>query len=606
MAAYSTYQHDAVIRELGKVFGLPATEIDKLQSLKSYEGIDDISKLIMQYSKVLHGFPSHLSIHSSGILISEAPISTYSATFMPPKGYPTAQFSMLEAEDIGLYKFDILSQRGLGKIKDAVIIVKENLGIDIDIHDIPKFKKDPIIKENLSVGKCIGCFYVESPAMRMLLAKLQADDYLRLVAASSIIRPGVSKSGMMRAYILRYRNENEREKARKELPDLYKILEETYGVMVYQEDVIKVAHQFAGLSLAEADYLRRGMSWKFKQRNEFHKIKETFFNNCLARGYVLKNIEDIWVQIESFANYAFSKGHSASYAVESYQALYLKVHFPREYMVATINNGGGFYRTEFYVHEARMYDATIIAPCINHSFGHAIIKDKTIYLGFSMIMQLEFQTWQEIVSERVLNGEFLDVFDFVRRISISLEQIRLLVRVGAFSFTGIGKKELLWKVHQLIHPLKPPTKTKELFEVKPKDFVLPPLDHTWIDDAYDEKELLGFALCNPFKLVKGKQENTVMSKDFKQNLNKEVTVLGYLVTIKKTLTGKREPMAFGTFLDSEGLWVDTVHFPNSIKSSPFRGPGIYEIKGKLVEEFDFISIEVTNMKRLENIGREGK
>ena len=184
--------------------------------------------------------------------------------------------------------------------------------------------------------------------MRMLLAKLQASDYLRLVAASSIIRPGVSKSGMMREYILRFRHEARRKKAKEELPQLYELLEETYGVMVYQEDVIKIAHLFAGLTLAEADYLRRGMSWKFKQRNEFDKVKEKFFFNCLEKGYEKQTIEDIWMQIESFANYAFSKGHSASYAVESFQALYLKAYYPLEYMVATLNNGGGFYRQELY------------------------------------------------------------------------------------------------------------------------------------------------------------------------------------------------------------------------------------------------------------------
>ncbi|MEI6020470.1 MAG: DNA polymerase III subunit alpha, partial [Bacteroidota bacterium] len=187
LATYSTFQHDAVIRELGKVFGLPAGEIDRLQKINNPKDADSIGQLVLKYSAMIAGFPSHLSIHSSGILISEEPISAFSATFMPPKGYPTTQFSMLEAEDIGLFKFDILSQRGLGKIKDAVELIQKNKNISIDIHDIPKFKHDEEIKKLLRVGKCIGCFYVESPAMRMLLSKLEADDYLRLVAASSII-----------------------------------------------------------------------------------------------------------------------------------------------------------------------------------------------------------------------------------------------------------------------------------------------------------------------------------------------------------------------------------------------------------------------------------
>ena len=344
-------------------------------------------------------------------------------------------------------------------------------------------------------SKAMGCFYVESPAMRMLLAKLRADDYLRLVAASSIIRPGVSKSGMMREYILRYRDEARRKKAEDELPQLYELLKETYGVMVYQEDVIKVAHYFAGLSLAEADHLRRGMSWKFKQRNEFWRVQNNFFNNCIAKGYPKKLIEDIWNQIESFANYAFSKGHSASYAVESFQALYLKAYFPLEYMVATLNNGGGFYRIELYIHEARMHGAEIIAPCVNNSNELSTIQKHKIYLGLNLVSELEKQAISKLLHERESNGPYLHLFDFINRVPVSLEQIRLLIRVGAFNFTGKNKKELLWDAHSLVNPLKKHSSDSNLFEVEPKKYTLPELFTSWVDDAFDEMELLGFTLC---------------------------------------------------------------------------------------------------------------
>ncbi|HTB07605.1 MAG TPA: DNA polymerase III subunit alpha, partial [Bacteroidia bacterium] len=424
LGTYATFQRDAIIRELGKVFGLPPSEIDRLQDMQKglddinremirtrkplheAKGIDQLYQLVLNYSNLLKGLPSHLSIHASGIIISEEPISCYTATNLPPKGYPTTQFSMLEAEDIGLYKFDILSQRGLGKIKDALSIIKENTGDDIDIHNVAEFKEDEKIKALLSKGKCIGCFYVESPAMRMLLAKLQADDYLRLVAASSIIRPGVAQSGMMREYILRYRDKDRREEARKALPEFYELLEETYGVMVYQEDVIKVAHFFAGLSLAEADSLRRGMSWKYKERDEFFKVQEKFISNCLEKGHDRELIYNIWHQIETFANFAFSKGHSASYAVESYQALYLKAYYPLEYMVATLNNGGGFYRMELYIHEARMHGAEIVPPCVNTSTVLCVIKEKTIYLGFGIIRALEVETIEMLLMERKRNGAY--------------------------------------------------------------------------------------------------------------------------------------------------------------------------------------------------------
>jgi DNA polymerase III subunit alpha len=604
LGAYNTFQHDAVIRELGKVFGLPAGEIDKLQSADKYPVTDELGKLVLRYSKVLEGYPSHLSIHSSGILISQESIYSYSATHLPPKGYPTTQFSMIEAEDIGLYKFDILSQRGLGKIKDSLDIIKYNTGTTIDIHEIERFKQDERVKVLLREAKAIGCFYVESPAMRMLLAKLRADDFLRLVAASSIIRPGVAKSGMMREYIVRFRDKDAREKARAKLPVLYDIMEETYGVMVYQEDVIKVAHLFADLTLAEADCLRRGMSWKFKQRNEFFTVKEKFFTNCGKRGHDPKVVAETWTQIESFANFAFSKGHSASYAVESYQALFLKAYYPLEYMVATLNNGGGFYRKEVYVHEARMHGATIERPCINTADALCVIREKTIYLGLAMIAELEQQVIADILKERKCNGPFSDLNDFVRRVPISIEQMRLLIRAGAFQFTGKNKKKLLWEIYMLINPLKKKDPAKELFEIIPKKWSLPELSESWLDDAFDEHELFGFTLRSPFDLLRDPLISELRSKDLHDHIGKMITLPGYLVTVKNTGTSRGERMCFGTFLDLDGHWIDTVHFPPSLKQFPFTGPGCYMLTGKVTEEYDFTTLEVINMKRLPVIDRE--
>ncbi|MCW3071759.1 MAG: polymerase subunit alpha [Bacteroidetes bacterium] len=604
MGAYNTFQHDAVVRELGKVFGLPAGEIDKLQSAGKSPANNELGRLVLRYSEVLKGFPSHLSVHSSGIIISEEPIHCYSATHLPPKGYPTTQFSMLEAEDIGLYKFDILSQRGLGKIKDSLEIIQKNKGLAIDIHDVEKFKADEEVKKLLREATAIGCFYVESPAMRMLLAKLRADDYLRLVAASSIIRPGVAKSGMMREYIVRFRDEGVREKARAKLPELYELMEETYGVMVYQEDVIKVAHVFAGLSLAEADFLRRGMSWKFKERNEFWKVKQQFFDNCKAKNHNEKVVHETWTQIESFANFAFSKGHSASYAVESYQALYLKAYYPLEYMVATLNNGGGFYRKEIYIHEARMHGATIEKPCINNSDGLCAIKDKTIYLGLNMIAELEQQLIPEIIQERKQNGPFSGLHDFVKRVPVSIEQMRLLIRAGTFQFTGRNKKELLWEIHSLINPLKKKEAAKELFDVAPKTWQLPELSDSWLDDTFDEQELFGFTLCSPFDLLREPVTSNVKAKELRQRVGETLSIPGYLVTVKTTNTTKGERMCFGTFLDTDGHWIDTVHFPPSLKTHPFSGPGCYMLTGKVTEEYDFCTLEVNGMKRLAVIDRE--
>lgn len=597
LTVYNTFKFKAAVRELGKVFGLPKAEIDTLtRGRYNFSQLDKLSQLVIKYSEYIQGFPNYLGIHASGIIISEKPIHYYTATFLPPKGYATTHFDMVVAEDIGLYKFDILSQRGLGKIKDTVDIVAYNHPEkpSIDIHDIKRFKQDGRIKDLLRNAKAIGCFYVESPAMRMLLKKLQVDNYLGLVAASSIIRPGVSKSGMMREYILRHRHP---ERIKKAHPVLLDIMPETYGVMVYQEDVIKVAHIFGGLDLGQADKLRRGMSGKFRSRNEFLAVKQQFFDNCKKSGKPEALTAEIWRQTESFAGYAFAKGHSASYAVESYQSLFLKAYYPLEYMVATINNFGGFYRTELYVHEARMHEGIIEAPCINHSFNMAIIKERTIYLGFMFLHALESKTIAKIVDDRKKNGLFESLDDFIERVPISIEQISILIKINAFRFTGINKRELLWESHLKISKTVIEEHVITLFKTERINYKTPRLSSTDLENAFDEMELLGFPLCNPFHLLQTPTSNTMRVEHLTRFENKTITIEGYLVATKNTRTSNGKIMYFGTFLDYDGNFIDTVHFPPVAAKYPFRGKGVYSITGKIMVEFDCVTIEVSAMER---------
>jgi DNA polymerase-3 subunit alpha len=598
ITVYNTFKFRASVRELGKVFGLPKSEMDLLTRGKyNVNQLDNLSQLVIKYSKYIEGFPNYLGIHAGGILISEKPIHYYGATFMPPKGFATTQFDMVVAEDIGLYKFDILSQRGLGKIKDTVDIITENNDGEtpFDIHDIKRFKSDERIKHLLKTANAIGCFYVESPAMRMLLKKLQVDNYLGLVAASSIIRPGVSQSGMMSEYILRYRYPEKRKEAH---PVLQNIMPETYGIMVYQEDVIKVAHLFGGLDLGESDMLRRGMSGKFRSREEFLKVKQQFFNNCMARGESYELVEDIWRQVESFAGYAFAKGHSASYAVESYQSLFLKAYYPLEYMTATINNFGGFYSTELYVHEARMHNGIIEAPCVNSSFNQAIIKGNTIYLGFMFLQSFEAKTTARILKEREAHGLFTSLDDFIERVPIYIEQISILIKINAFRFTGINKRELLWEAHLKISKTVLQDEVITLFKTQRVNYRTPELPSTDLENAFDAIELLGFPLCNPFHLLKQESTSNLRARHLERLAGKLVRIEGYLITIKNTKTGKGKVMHFGTFLDRDGDFLDTVHFPPIASRYPFRGKGIYEIIGKVMVEFDCVTIEVSTLERL--------
>lgn len=598
LCTYNTFQYRATVRELGKVFGLPKTEIDKLSNRSiSPQQADSMSALVLRYASYLQDMPSHLSVHSGGIVISERPTTWFSATFMPPKGFPTTQFSMLEAEDVGLYKFDILSQRGLGKIREALDIIAYNqpdAPLE-DIHNMQRFKEDPKIRTLLLEAKALGCFYVESPAMRMLMVKLKVATYLELVAASSIIRPGVSQSGMMNEYILRHRDPARRAKSN---PLLLEIMPETYGVMVYQEDVIKVAHYFAGLSLAEADVLRRGMSGKFRSREEFTKVQATFYGNCEKRGYASELIDAVWNQIASFAGYAFSKGHSASYAVESYQSLYLKAHFPLEYMTATVNNFGGYYRTEIYVHEARKYGAMIEPPCIQEGFHPCVLYGKRMVLGFVLVEGLETEVVRHVLEERTKCGKFHDFEDFLNRVRVPLDQLAILIRIGAFRAFGVSRKQLLWRAHYRLYKAPPKSNQEGLFVAPVQEFVLPDLEEHKMEEVFDQLDLLGFPLCNPFDLLSEPIPTHIPAAQMLYSRALHIETYGYLVAVKKSRTSRGDYMYFGTFLDVHGDTLDTVHFPESGRKYPFQGKGIYRLKGVVTETFDYYCLEVGEMQKL--------
>jgi len=596
LGTMSTFRGKSIVRELGKVHGLPKEEIDSLIDNPSSEANrSEITDIIFSTGLKIADFPNMRSIHAGGILISEEPITCYTALDMPPKGFPVTQWDMYTAEEIGFEKLDILSQRGIGHIRESVEIIMRNQSVDVDVHAIQKFKNDPKIREFIKTGETKGCFYVESPSMRGLLQKLQCDDYPTLVAASSIIRPGVARSGMMREYIYRFHNPDKFEYIH---PVMKEQLEETFGVMVYQEDVLKVCHHFAGLDLSDADTLRRAMSGKYRSKKEMQRIVDKFFSNCLEKGYSEEITKEVWRQIESFAGYSFSKAHSASYAVESFQSLYLKAHYPLEFMVAVINNFGGFYRTWVYVHEARRYGANIQPPCVNKSTYKTTIYGKDIYLGFIHILSIEEKLAISIEEIRNTGGPFSDLNDFVERVCPGLEQVILLIRTGAFRFTGKKKAVLLWEAHMMMNRNKQES-IRPLFTQPIRKFTLPDLVHGTLDDTYDEIELIGFPVTvSWFDMLETSFRGEIMARDMINHVGKKVRMIGHLVTIKYVKTIKKDWMNFGCFIDSEGDFFDTTHFSQSLKNYPFKGGGTYLILGKIVEEFGYASLEVEKLAKL--------
>ena len=585
----------SLYREVGKVFGLPKDEIDFFTRFpEKAKDKDSIHTEIYLTAQRLSGFPNYNSVHAGGILITEKSIFRYTALHFPPKSLPATQFDMFTAEAMGFEKLDILSQRGIGHIRECVEMIKEKHGTAVDIDDIETIKQDKKVKTLLRKGETIGAFYIESPAMQGLLKKLRCEDYLTLVAASSIIRPGVAKSGMMKTYIENYHHPG---KIRYLHPLLKELLAETFGVMVYQEDVLKVGMRFAGLEAADADLLRRAMSGKYRSREGFEKIKQKFFNNCRQRGYSPSITEEVWRQMESFAGYSFSKAHSASYAVESYQSLYLKAHYPGEFMVSVINNGGGFYPAWLYFHEAKRLGMTVEPPCINRSQYLTHIEGNTIYTGFSHVLNLNAAWIKSVIKEREENGPFRSMEDFIRRTKKQKESTIALIQLDAFRFSGQKPPELLWQYFHFSGSHKQPDSL--LFSQVTEALNIPALHHDPIEQGFKEMELLGFPVSiDYFDMLKTRFRGEIFARDMLSHTGKTVRMVGRLVTVKYIKTKRKEYMAFGYFIDYQGNYFDTVHFPVSLKEYPFQGQGIYLLKGKISVEYGHGSMEVSQMAKL--------
>jgi DNA polymerase-3 subunit alpha/error-prone DNA polymerase len=430
--------------------------------------------------------------------------------------------------------------------------------------------------------------------MRGLLRRLKCDNYKTLVAASSIIRPGVAQSGMMREYIFRHNYPDRFEY----FHDVFKEqLGETYGVMVYQEDVIKIALHYGGLTAAYGDILRRAISGKGRSLLELQSVKDQFFVSCKAQGHPEKLSEEVYRQIESFAGYSFCKAHSASYAVESYQSLYLKSYYGIEFMVAAINNGGGFYRPEIYVHEAKMSGAIINNPCINWSNFETVVYDTDVFLGMSLLKSLNDDLIFRIVQEREQNGNYQSLEDFMNRIAVGLESIQTLIFVGAFRFTNQSKSQLIVIARMILTNFKPDNNLL-LIQEPLKKFDLPVVERSIFEDAFDEIEIIGFSTsCTPFELLQTSYKSDVVAKNLIHFLKKQVKLIAYLVSTKQVPT-KLGMMYFGTWIDCDGDYFDTAHFPKVVTEFPFLGGGCYLLLGTVEVDYHFPTITITKMAKM--------
>ncbi len=620
VANHNTLALRAAIREVAKVYGMPPAEMRQVSQLLARQpsSLATLRKPwpeILARARQLQGRLRHLSVHCGGMVIVPDDLRRYVPVEVAAKGVPVIQWEKDQTEEAGLVKIDLLGNRSLAVIRDALAAIVEHTG-----HSIDYARWDPLsdsaTQALIQRGDTIGCFYIESPATRLLLKKLwtgmpahrraQADVFEYLVIVSSLIRPAANR--FIQQFVRRAHGQTYRPLH----PLVENVLAETHGIMVYQEDVTKVAMGLAGFSAEAGDQLRKVLSKKHKHR-QLQDYRQQFFDGAFARAVELHTIQAVWDMIMSFVGYSFCKPHSASYAQVSFKSAYLRAHYPAEFIAAVISNQGGFYSTFAYLSEARRMGLTIIPLDINTSEWAYRGIGITLCLGFMQLKGLEHAFVTRFLEERQRHGHYRSFHDFLTRLNPEPAQTRLLILSGCFDTIAgeVTRPGLLWRLYAN-HPISGLSSQQSALRhatpLLPTSPTLPiPNDYAIERKIQHEIQLLGFPLqCHPLTLYEHhwRTMNIISAIEMDAHIGKQITMVGWLITEKPAITKHGQSMVFLTLEDTTGLY-DATLFPNVFEQ---YGPLLTNerplvLKGKVEEEFGAITMTVT---KLQVIGQEDR
>ncbi len=617
------------VREVAKVFGVPAPEIKEVTRRMStwthpaglgkrvdyhprFLGfhLDPPWPEILQLASRLDSIPRHLSVHCGGVILVPDRVSRHVPVQRSAKGVRIIQWEKDQTETAGLVKIDLLGNRSLAVIRDAITSIRKNTGLAIDYARFSPLD-DPETIALIRRGDTMGVFYVESPAMRQLQQKTQRGDFEHLVIHSSIIRPAANR--YIREYILRLHGAPYEPIH----PSLGELLSETYGVLVYQEDVVQVAMALAGFTWGEADGLRKVISKKSSE--QLTSYRQRFFDGCSRRGVERHVIETVWDMFLSFAGYSFCKPHSASYALVSFKSAYLKAHYPAEFMAAVISNGGGYYRSRAYISEARRMGIQVLGPDVNESEWAYTGNGRSIRVGFQQLQQIRRDTLEVLLEERTRNGPFTSLEDFLGRVEIHPSEAPLLVKSGGLDALGmqrqLNRPQLLWFVESWLNrrfslntaPGSPsPLLRAPRSPLLPlRSLRVPPLPDLSPRRKWEqEMETLGFILSvHPLALyasaIQSLPHRIVRASDLSDHVGRHVHVLGWPITRKEVMTRAGESMEFVSFEDETAIY-ETVFFPQAFKRfcQEVDMGSAYLLTGKVESEFGTVSLTVQRVTKL--------
>jgi DNA polymerase-3 subunit alpha len=596
------FRSRSALREVAKAYGLPPQEVSSLADSLPYRWFgpsnrggrreDPFAELTERYRSPSHqaifkdasaliGLPHHLSVHPGGVVISPGPLTDLAPTQLASKGVTITQFDLESIERLGLVKIDLLGIRGLTVLGDVVRIiatekdpsqpVQEKSILTNILETIPE--DDPDVSQMVSQGRTIGCFQIESPGMRATLKEVRARCVDDIMVALSLYRPGPLTGGLKDAFVKRYLGKEATEQLH---PALSSLLADTYGVILYQEQVLRIAHELGGLSLEDADMLRRAMS-HFDPGKQMQTLKEKFVQGTWERNQVPEEIAShIWELMAAFAGYGFPKAHAASYAQISWRSAWCKTHYPAFFMAAVLANWGGYYSQRVYINEARRLGLKLRPPQVNYAEREFSVKvlegEPVLFMGLDQVRDLTQRTQKAILHNR----PFSTMADFLARIDPRPAEAENLVKVGALD--DIGRIPTL--LHHLSHGSWQAGQMP-LFSLGES------LEEDWSleQKVAAQEDILGTGvIAHPLELVDKQIASTgaLSTVEAVSRLEQHVRVAGMRQIWRRSRTTRGEYIYFMSLEDLEGM-LDVVITAEVYRRSKaaLSTPGPYVVEGRV-------------------------
>ncbi len=608
IATYATMQPRLAFRESGKIMGLSNPLITRLERRLRW-GKPDLGKLPVEpkmVERVLHlagrleGFPHHLSVHCGGVVITPGPICEHAPLQRAEKGVVITQYDKDGVEAAGLVKLDLLGNRALSSAGEAIKLLGGR-GVSVsDPEGLPD--GDPETVELLARADTVGVNQLESPAMRHLLAQLRPRGVQEVMQVLALIRPGAASLGMKDEFVRRSRGLASVPQID---PRLDRVLGDTFGIMLYEDDVLLVAMALTGLDPASADHFRRAVT---KCRSDARRLElsERFLAHCRENGVNAECAAGLWVQMAKFNSYSFCRAHAASYARLAWANAWLKAHYPAEFWMGALNNNASMYPTWVYVEEARRGSVDVLLPCVNRSGEEFVLEAGGIRTGLGRVRGMTARGIASVLRAR----PYADLADLLARAEPRIAEVESLIRCGALDCTGRARPEMLLEVHATFKSARKLAGARGLFaeSVKP-ELSTDVDDYPTIDKMRDEWELLGlWPRCHP---LAGLRRATIRmratsSAELPGMVGRRVRLIGIAAAGRTTRAENGKLMGFMSLSDEAGLFEITL-FPEVWRRSrrllAGGGLGPFVVEGRVEEQCGAIGVTVEGIESLEDHSR---